>query len=50
MKFEQIENIIVNSEDITKILPIKNRAYIAELVKDHNFPRAEHNQYPLVDF
>lgn len=50
MKFEQIENIVVTSEDLAKLLPIKNRNYISELVRDHKFPRVKHNQYPLVDF
>src|SRR3989337_1983953 len=50
MEFEKINLIIVSSEDLTKILPIKNRNYIAELVRDHNFPRDTHNQYPLIDF
>lgn len=50
MKYTDIKNIIVGSEDLTEVLPIKNRNYVAELVRDHKFPREGHNQYPLFDF
>lgn len=40
----------IGSEEMAKILKIENRNYISELVADHNFPRKDHNKYPLVPF
>jgi phage terminase Nu1 subunit (DNA packaging protein) len=50
MEYNQLNNAVVSSEDLCKILPIKNRNYIAELVRFHNFPRIAHNEYPLIKF
>ena len=50
MEFDQLNTAIVSSEDLCKILPIKNKSYVTELAREHSFPRIGHNRYPLIEF